>query len=99
MLEVVGGALADNHAIVDDGQAIAELIGFIHVVSGQEDGHAASAQAANLIPDMCAALRVEASGWLIEEEQTGSVHDAQSHIKPASLPTRVGASEPGGERL
>ena len=34
-------ALGDDLAVVDDGQAVAEALGFVHVVGGEQHGAAA----------------------------------------------------------
>ena len=40
MLEGFGRPLSDDQAVVDDGQALAELVRFVHHLGGQQDGRA-----------------------------------------------------------
>ena len=64
---------------VDDREAVAELVGLLHVVRGEEDGLALAVQLAEDLPQREAALRVEAGGRLVEEEDRGPVHDRPRH--------------------
>ena len=54
--------------MVDDREPVAELVGLLHVVRGEEDGLAVGVQLAEDLPQRDAALRVEAGGGLVEEE-------------------------------
>ena len=65
--------------VVDDGQAVAELVGLLHVVRGEEDGLALAVQLAEDLPQREAALRIEPGGGLVEEEDRGAVHDRPRH--------------------
>ena len=58
----------DDAAVFDDGDAVAEALGFFHQMRGEEDGFAAVADAADEVPDGAAGLRVEAGGELVEED-------------------------------
>ena len=55
-------------AVVDDGEPVAELVGLLHVVGGEQDGLAVGVELAEDLPQGDAALRVEAGGRLVEEE-------------------------------
>src|ERR1700739_1693871 len=52
-------------AVIDDGEAIAEAFGFVHVGGGGQDGAAFWLEVANDFPELAAALRVETGGGLI----------------------------------
>ena len=62
-------------AVVDDRQAVAELVGLLHVVRGEEDGLALLVELAEDLPQRETALRIEAGGGLVEEQRGRTVHD------------------------
>jgi len=67
--EVGRGAEGDHFAVVDDGDAVAEPGGFLHVVGGEEDRATAGLELLDDLPGLAAGLRVQAGGRLIKEEQ------------------------------
>ena len=89
-LELGRRALGDDLAVVDDGDPVAERVGLVEVVGGEEDGHALVAQPAHLVPHVGAALRVEAGGRLVEEDDLRLVDDAERDVDPAPLAAGVG---------
>src|SRR5215467_4518460 len=91
-LELVGAALGDDTAVVDDRDAVAELVGLVQVMRGQEHRCAIRAQAAHLLPEMGTALRIEARGGLVEEEQRRPVHQAKRYVQTPALASRVGVN-------
>jgi len=97
LLQPGGGALGDDAPVVDDRQPVAELVGLIQVVSGEEDRGAGAAELAELIPQVGPVLRVKTGGRLIEEQHLRVVHDPQGYLEPAALPAGVAASGPVGE--
>ena len=54
--------------MVDDRDPVAELVGLLHVVRGEEDRLALGVELAEDLPQRDAALRVEAGGRLVEEQ-------------------------------
>jgi hypothetical protein len=54
--------------MVDDGDAVGELIGLLQVLRRQHDGRAVGVQPADLLPQRDAAHRVEPGRGLVEEE-------------------------------
>ena len=58
----------DHLAVVDDGDAVAEALRLVHVVGGEQDRAAAGAELDHLVPELDAALRVEAGRRLVQEE-------------------------------
>src|SRR5215469_15223545 len=53
------GSLGDDLAIVDDGNSIAQTLGLVHVMRGQEHGAAATLKLAHNVPQLAAALRIK----------------------------------------
>jgi len=85
-------------AVVHDGDAVAEALGFIHVVGGQDDGAARSFEVIDKVPrDDGRACGSRARGGLVEEEQFGIADQARRAIArrcfcpPERPPTREGA--------
>ena len=75
LLEFGGRAGGDDLAVVDDGDAVAEALGFFDVVSGEDDGFLFATKLFDDVVDFAADLRVEAGGGLIEEEDFGVVDE------------------------
>src|ERR1700675_1588767 len=66
--EVGGSAFGDDLAVIDDGEAVAEAFGFVHVVRGEEDGATFFLENADDVPELAAALGIESSGRLVEKK-------------------------------
>ncbi len=85
--ELAGRALGDDPRLVHDNEPIAELLGFVHVVGRQDEGHPLLLEPIELVPEEVAGLRVEAGRRLVEEEEIGLVHegsgDRQASLHPA----------------
>src|SRR5579871_6794659 len=67
-LQIVGRAVGDDLAAIEDGNVVGELVGFIEVLRGEEDGDPARDQLANAVPHRATAGWVEAGGWFVEED-------------------------------
>ena len=61
--------------MVHDRHAIAELVGLLHVVRGQQDRLAVAVQFAHQVPERKTALGVKAGGGLVQEQHGGPVED------------------------
>ena len=57
--------------VVHDRHPIAEPLGLVHVVGGEQDGAPVRLEAFDQLPELPAGLRIEAGGRLIQEEQLG----------------------------
>jgi hypothetical protein len=62
--------------VVHDHEAVAQLLGLVHVVRGEDEGDAALLEAEETIPDDVPRLRVEAGRGLVEDEDLGLVDEA-----------------------
>ena len=63
----------DDLAVVDDDDAVAQALGLFHVVRGVEQRLAATAQRLEVVEDGVAALRIDADGRLVEDQDVGIV--------------------------
>ena len=77
VLNLARRADGDDAAFVDDGHAVAELLGLFDVVGGEQDGALLAAQVQHELVDFEARLRVEPGGGLVEEEHLGIVEQGQ----------------------
>ena len=57
--------------MVHDGDAVAEALGFVHVMRGEQDGAAGRLELLDQFPELAAGLRIEAGGGLIEKQKIG----------------------------
>ena len=71
-LEVGRGALAHDQAVVDDRQPVAELVGLLEVLRGEEDRGAALVDAADLVPDREPAALQQRPGLIRENFEPAS---------------------------
>src|SRR5699024_8984027 len=86
-LEVVGGVGGDDAPAVDDDDPIAERVGLIKVVGGQEHGGTAFfAQCADVVPQVHPRLGVQTGGGLVQEHQVRVVDEAHGDVQATSLP-------------
>ena len=91
-LQLVGRALGDDAAVVDDADPVRELVGLLEVLRGEEDRHAELVvEPAHLVPHAGPADGIEAGGRLVEEQDLGVVHERGREVEPALHAARVGA--------
>src|SRR5215469_13195737 len=69
----------DDLAMVDDGNSIAQPLGFVHVVRGQEHGTATTLKLSHDVPQLAAALWIKARGGLVEEQNARIAHECRCH--------------------
>ena len=56
--QVGGRSLGDHLPVIDDGQAIAQAFGFVHVMRRQQDRASGLLEFANDVPELAAALGI-----------------------------------------
>ena len=88
--ERLGGALRQDAAVVDDDDAVGEVLGLVEVVGREQDRGAQRAQALDELPGPASGRGVEARGGLVEEEQLGVADDAEGEVEPPALPAGEG---------
>jgi hypothetical protein len=102
-LELVGGALGDQPAVVQQRDLVGELVGLLQVLGGEQDRGSAGHQVADDLPHGAAAARVQAGGRLVQEEDARVADQAHRQVEPAPhaagvgggrLPGRLGQVEP-----
>ena len=68
--------------MVHDRDPVAEPVGLLHVVRGEQDRLARAVQLAEQVPQREPALRVEARGRLVQEQHRRAVEDGPGHHQP-----------------
>ena len=89
-LELVGGALGDQPAVVEDRDPVGELVGLVQVLRREEDRDAAGDEVADDLPHGAAAARVQAGGRLVEEDDARVADQAHREVEPAPHAAGVG---------
>ena len=87
-MSAFGVSSAITLAVIDDGHAVAQPLGFVHVVRGQQDGAALGAEAVEDVPQLPPRLRIEAGRRLVEEQQVGVAGQRAGHRQALLLPAR-----------
>src|SRR5262245_14601782 len=61
--------------MIDDGDAVAQNLGFIHVVRREHDRASHRLELGDQLPELPPRLRIESGGWLVEKEQVRLAHN------------------------
>lgn len=78
LFKVVGHAADDEFGEVDVAD-VAAAFGFVHVMGGDEEGHAEAGELEEEVPEFAAGDGVDAGGGFVEEEDLGLVHEGAGH--------------------
>ena len=90
-LEVARAAEREDPPVVHDRHPVAELVGLLHVVGGEQHGLPGRVEVPEDLPQRQPALRVEAGGGLVEEQHVGTVEQGPCDREPLAHPLRVAA--------
>ena len=83
-LELIGRALLDDFASVEDGDLVAELVGLFEVLGGEEEGDAVLAvESLDVVPEVLPGDGVESGGRFVEEDDRGGVDEGGGEIEAA----------------
>ena len=96
VLELVGGAVGDHLAVVDDRDAVGEPVGLVEVLGGQQDGRAVGDEVLDRHPQVDAAARVEARRRLVEEQHRRARDERGREVEPAAHAAGVGLRDAVG---
>jgi len=80
--QLARAAFGDLAAVVDDDQRVAQALGFVHEMGGQNQRLASRLELFEAFPDQVAGLRVEAGGRLVEEDDVGVVDHRPGQRQP-----------------
>ena len=69
--------------MIDDRDAVAQLLGFLKIMRGEHHGHALIVELAHVSPQLLAQLDVDSGGRLVEHEHGGRMDHCFRHHQPA----------------
>ena len=81
---------------IHDGDAIAQRLGFFHIVRRQDDRHTPRAQVLQESPQGAPGLWVESRCWLVQEQDGGLVDERRGEGDALLLSTRERAQPAAG---
>ena len=84
VLELERGALGDDPAVVDDDDAVGELVGLVEVLGREEERRAVADEVAQHAPQLDPAAGVEPGRRLVEEEHRRCRDEAGREVEPAT---------------
>ena len=84
-----GRVEGEDAAVVHDRDPVAELVGLLHVVRGEEDRLALVVELAEDLPEREAALRIEPGGRLVEEQDLRLCMIARATISRWAMPPDI----------
>lgn len=71
----------EEFAVIDDADARAEALGFLHVMRRVDDGDAGAVEELEVVEDGVARLRIDADGGFVAEEELGAVEEAGDEVE------------------
>ena len=81
-LELGGSANRCDPTVINEGDAVAELLNLIHVMRGDYHGRMEGRlQVENMIPDCLPRPWVETNSWLIQKEDFGAMEQALGYLE------------------
>ena len=87
-----GGVAGDDPAVVDDGDAVAELLRLLEIMRRQQHGDAAGVQLAHIAPELLAQLDIDARRGLVQHQDRRVMDQRLGHQQaPAHAPRQVRA--------
>src|SRR5579883_312428 len=81
----------DNAAMIDNGNAIAELLCLFEIVGGEENGSAAAIELDHMSPELLSQLYIDAGRRLVEDEDRRAMHHRLRHHEAPTHAARKGA--------
>ena len=89
VLELVGGAVGDHAAVVDDRDPVGEPVGLVEVLGREQHGRAVGDEPLDRLPQVEPAARVEAGRRLVEEQHRRARDQRGGEVEPAAHAARV----------
>ncbi len=85
----IGRRAFGNHlSVIDDGQAITQTLGFVHVVRREQHRASSLLETANRVPKLAAALRIQPSCGLVQKKNLGITYQRGRDCEPLALAAR-----------
>lgn len=93
VLQLVARSLADEPALVDDVDAVGELVGLVQILRGQEHRGPGTDQGADQVPHLQAAARIDAGGRLVQKQHLGPSHQRRGQVEAPLHAARIGSDQ------
>src|SRR5450631_67626 len=91
VLEFDGCAKSHQFAVIDNSDAVTELVCLLHIVGGEQHRQLAGLpQVVEHLPDSNAGDRIEAGGWFVEKKDLRIVNQATSYFQATAHSTGEG---------
>src|ERR1700722_11567513 len=74
--------------MVNNCEAVAQALGLVHVVRGEEHGAAVALKGADNVPKLTAALRIKTGGRFVQKENLRIAHQRSRNREPLALASR-----------
>ncbi|HEX8006215.1 MAG TPA: hypothetical protein VF482_07290 [Trebonia sp.] len=91
--QLVGRSLGDLLSLIDDDDTVREVLGFFHVLGGEQHRRAGVDQFPDESPHLVTGSRVQAGGRLVEEQDRGVRDQAGPDVEAPPHPARVGLDQ------
>ena len=85
-LQLGGGSLGDDPALVEHRDPAGQLVCLVEVLGGQQYGHTGHSQITDDLPHGATAARVQPGGGLVEEDHPGLADKGHRQVEPSSHP-------------
>ena len=89
--QLAGRLIGDQPAVVDDRDAVAQLLGLLQIMGGEHHRHALVVESADIVPELLAKLDIDAGGRLVEHQDRRRVDHRLGDQQPALHAARQGA--------
>jgi len=86
--QAVGAVAGEQLAVTDQRDLVAELLGLLEVVRGEQDRRPVFVQLADVAPELNSQLEVDARGRLVEDHEPRSVHQRTRQLQAPFLAAR-----------
>src|SRR4051812_43076159 len=83
--------VGDQPPVVDDRDPVAQILGFLEIMSGEDDGDSALVQLPHIGPELLAKLDVDARGRLVEDQDRRRMDHRLGDQQPPLHSAREGA--------
>ena len=96
-LQLLGGALSDDPAVVENRDPVGEMVRLVQILGRQKDRDPVGDQLADAVPHRAAAAGIEPGRRLVEKDHLRRADERHRQIQPAAHAARVGRHRaPGG---
>ena len=85
-LELLRGTFGDDPTVVQDGDPVGEMVGFVQVLGGEQDRDAAGGELNDVVPHPPPAAGIQAGRGFVEEDHPGGTDQRHRQVQPPPHP-------------